>query len=329
MQAQGYALDTTWRTLFKDLGVEPGNVLRRAGLPDDLLQQPTVRLDPGPYYRLWDAMEAEKGDPLIALRVCEAIRSEAFSPALFAALCSPSLVVAAQRIAKYKALIAPIRLELGQAADVVTVELTWLDAPLSPPTSLVMMELLFCVKLARMGTREHVRPVEVTTTVLPSPVAPYEAFLGARLERGTKHRVAFATADATRPFLTSNEPLWSTFEPELRRRLADLDSSVTTAERVRAALLEGLPSGLITMESVARKLGASKRTLQRRIEAEGTNFQQILKDTREALARHYLQKTALPAAEISFLLGFDEPNSFYRAFRSWTGTTPESLRVKV
>jgi AraC-like DNA-binding protein len=69
----------------------------------------------------------------------------------------------------------------------------------------------------------------------------------------------------------------------------------------------------------------SKRTLQRRIEAEGTSYQQILKETREALARHNLEKTALPVAEISFLLAF-EPNSFYRAFRAWTGMTPESVR---
>ncbi len=120
--------------------------------------------------------------------------------------------------------------------------------------------------------------------------------------------------------------MWATFEPELRRRLADLSGPATTAERVRAALLEGIPSGLLTMEAMARKLALSKRTLQRRLEEEGTSYQQVLTETREALARHYLEKTALPAAEVAFLLGFDEPNSFYRAFRQWTGRTPDSLR---
>jgi AraC-like DNA-binding protein len=326
MHTQGYALDTTWRTVFKDLGIIPANVLRRAGLADDLLQQPSVRLTSQAYYRLWDSIEAETGDPLFPIRLCQAIRSESFSPPLFAALCSPNLLVAAQRIARYKTLVAPMRLDLSQAHDVVTAELTWLDAPLSPPVSLVIMELLFCVSLVRMGTREPVRPVEVMTTVLPSPLAPYEAFLGARIQQGAKHRITFTTADATLPFLTSNETLWAAFEPGLRQRVADLDAAVTTAKRVRAALLEGLPSGLVTMEAIARKLALSKRTLQRRIEAEGTSYQEILKETRNALARHYLEKTALPAAEIAFLLGFDEPNSFYRAFRTWTGTTPDSVR---
>lgn len=328
MHAQTYALDTTWRTLLTDLGVSPANVLRRAGLPDDLLQQPSVRLPPEDYYRLWDAIEAETGDPLFPIRLCRAIRSESFSPPLFAALCSPNLVFAAERIAKYKTLIAPMRLDVTEERDAVTMELVWLDTPLSPPVSLVLTELLLFVSLARMGTREAVRPVEVMTKVLPSPIAPYEDFLGARIRRGAKHALVFTTADATRPFLTSNEPLWSMFEPELRQRLADLDATVTTAKRVRAALHEGLPSGLVTMEDVARKLALSKRTLQRRIEAEGTSYQEILKETREALARHYLEKTALPAAEISFLLGFDEPTSFYRAFRTWTGTTPENVRQR-
>ena len=64
------------------------------------------------------------------------------------------------------------------------------------------------------------------------------------------------------------------------------------------------------------------------MEEEGTNYHQILQDTREGLARHYLEKTLLPSAEIAFLLGFEEINSFYRAFRAWTGTTPESVRHK-
>ena len=321
-----YALNTTSQSLLRDLGVVPANVLRRAGLADDLMRQPSVRLSSQDYYRLWHGIEDEMQDALLPIRFCEVVRAESFSPPLFAALCSPNLIVAAQRIARYKALVAPIRLDVLEKGDVTTMEFTWLDAPLTPPVSLVVMELLFCVALVRMGTRETIRPLDVSTTVLPSPLAPYEAFLGVDMKCGADHAVTFATADARRPFLTSNEQLWAAFEPELRRRLSDLDMPVTTTRRVRSALLEGLPSGLVSMEAIGRKLAMSKRTLQRRVEAEGTSYQQILNETREALARHYLEKTTLPAAEIAFLLGFDEPNSFYRAFRSWTGTTPERVR---
>lgn len=326
MHTHSYALDTTWRTLLKDLGVVPANVLRRAGLSDDCLQQPSVRLAPEAYYRLWNSIEAETADPFFPLKLCELVRSESFSTPIFAALCSPNFLVAIRRIARYKALIAPMRLDVIEERDKLAVEFFWINGLPPPPVSLVVMELLFSVTLLRLGTREPVRPVSVMTTVLPSPAAPYEAYLGARLRAGDRHRVDFTMADATRPFLTSNEPLWIAFEPELRRRLADLEASVTTAKRVRAALLEGLPSGGVTIDAISRKLALSKRTLQRQIAAEGTSFQQLLNETRHALARHYLEKTALPVEEISFLLGFDEPNSFYRAFRIWTGMTPASVR---
>lgn len=55
----------------------------------------------------------------------------------------------------------------------------------------------------------------------------------------------------------------------------------------------------------------------------------MLAAARSQLARHYLGKTALTAAEISFLLGFEEPNSLYRAFHAWTGTTPEQTRSQL
>jgi hypothetical protein len=226
MQTSTYALDTTWRTLLVDLGLSPANVLRRAGLPDDLLNQPSVRLEPEAYYRLWHSAEQEMGDPLFPIRVCEAVRSESFSPPLFAALCSPNLLVAGQRVAKYKTLIGPMRMDLREDRDSVAAILVWQEGP-PPPTSLVMMELLFCVTLARTGTRENIRPMEVTTTELPSPLAPYEHFLGCSLRRGPHHAVRFAKSDTIRPFLTSNEPLWAAFEPDLRQRLANLDASVT------------------------------------------------------------------------------------------------------
>jgi AraC-like DNA-binding protein len=326
MQSHTYALDATWRPLLKDLGLSSANVLRRAGLPDDLLARPSVRLSSPDFYRFWEGMQAESGDPRFPLLVCNGIRSESFSPPLFAALCSPNLLVAAQRIALYKTIVAPMQLDVQERQDSVTIELRWLESNPKPPRSLVTTELLFLVSLARLGTREHLTPVRVFTNDPPTPRAPFETFLGARIQKGSRHQLTFRRTDALRPFLTSNEGVWRAFEPELRTRLAELDSSVPISQRVRAALHEALPSGLMAMDIVSRKLAVSKRTLQRRLEDEGTSYLTVLRHTRESLARHYLQHTAVPIAEIAFLLGFGEPSSFFRAFRDWTGQSPEALR---
>lgn len=326
MAALEYAVDPGWRLLLADLGVKPAHVLRRAGLPEDMLSRASLRLSVEAYHRFWTSLEAEVDDPLFPIRLGEAISTEAFSPPLFAALCSPDLRTAVGRIADYKPLNAPMRLEISETDDAMHLTLVWLDAGQPPPLSLVALELVFFVRLARMATRSHVCPLEVVVPEALQPAADYAAWFGTTATIGNSTTLVFDCVDATRPFLTANEGMWSAFEPSLRQRLAELDEAATVQDRVRAALLEGLPAGQGSIDAVARKLAVSKRTLQRKLKQEGTAFQGVLQRTRETLARHYLHRTTLTVAEISFLLGFAEPNSFYRAFQEWTGNTPEGLR---
>ena len=82
------------------------------------------------------------------------------------------------------------------------------------------------------------------------------------------------------------------------------------------------------MTDVARELGVGSRTLQRRLASEGTSWLHVLNQTRERLARHYFQSTDLSPTQVSFLLGFEDPNSLFRAFQRWTGTTPEVWRAE-
>lgn len=325
-QAASYSIDNTWRTLLKDLGIPAAPVLRRAGLPDDLFDRPAARLAAADYYRLWDSIEQASGDPVFPLTLCQTVSSEGFPPLLFAALCSPHLLAAADRVARYKALVAPMRAEVILTDELATLDFSWPHPPPPPPPSLVLKELLVAVTIARVGTREHVCPIELTTPVLPDPAGPYEEYLGAPIRLGSRHRVVFTLADASRPFLTSDEAMWSAFEPALRQRLTEVETPRSTTRRVRAALLDLLPGGRATIEQIGRRLAVSTRTLQRRIAEEGTSFQAILAETREALARHYLEHTAMPVTDIALLLGYDEPNSFSRAFKAWTGTTPDSVR---
>lgn len=321
-----YAVEPAWRAVLRDLDLDATQVLRRAGLPEDLFLRGPIRLDSPSYFALWSALEAEVDDPLFPLKLQEVLRSETFSPPIFAALCSPNFATAIRRCAHYKPLVAPIRLLVSENDDVVRLEIRWLDHAFERPDSMVTAELAFFVHLIRMATRQDIRPHAVVSDRPLAPHADCVTYFGVAPEVSNHVALTFSRADAYAPFLTSNEPMWAAFEPELRRRLADLEATATVSQRVQAVLHEALPSGQANMEAVARRLAMSKRTLQRRLTEEGTTFQRVLQQTREAVARHYLTNTSLAAAEISFLLGFEEPNSFYRAFRDWTGQTPETVR---
>lgn len=327
-----FPVEPAWRPLLKDLGIRADRVLRRAGLPDDLFARSNAGLTTPEYFRLWTSLEAESGDPLFALRLVETLQADSFIPPIFAALCSANMRQAAERLATYKRLIAPMRLDVvvDQRGD-LSLSPRWLESEGEVPQALVVVELAFLLRLARQATREPIRALRVTLRRLPerAQAEDYARFFGVAVRRGDVSSLLLSASDASRPFLTENEAMWRVFEPDLRRRLGELDASASIAERVRAALLELLPGGQSGIESVARRLAVSSRTLQRRLGDEGESFRGLVNRTREDLARHYLTTTSLTTGEIGFLLGFEDPNSFFRAFRDWTGTTPEAMRAAI
>jgi AraC-like DNA-binding protein len=81
-----------------------------------------------------------------------------------------------------------------------------------------------------------------------------------------------------------------------------------------------------SVQTVARRLGLSSRTLQRRLTENGVTFQALVEEARRELARHYLGEGALELNETAYLLGYKDGNSFFRAFHQWEGTSPGEWR---
>lgn len=284
-----FSVNTGWRLVLKDLGIQAANILKRANLPGDLFGREKVFLSTEEYFRLWHAFEEEAVDPTLPLRIGAAISVEAFSPPIFAALCSADLNTALHRIERYKKLCAPMALHVDVGRKATNLELEWLDTAFEPPVSLVATELVFFVQLGRIATRTRISPLAVTAPHPLKPKKDYAEYFGVGVKQGPSPVISFKAEDARLPFLTADEKMWQFFEPELRKRLSELDSSATTADRTRAALLELLPGGAASVAAVSEKLGTSTRTLQRRLKQEGESFQIVLNETREDLAKHYLK----------------------------------------
>lgn len=321
---------------MQDAGLATSPVLRRAQLPGDLFARQNVRLDSANFFKLWEAIEAEAksidANLPAPLQIAKVMSSDWFDPELFAALCSPNMGCALDRIAKYVRLIAPMMIKIERTTDQTTVTIDFLDRTLPPPSVFLAFKQVFFVQLARFATRSYVQPLQVGWPSPPSLEAEsliYKSYFGVPVTSTPLATLVFAAADVERPFLTENHKMWSFFEPSLRQRLADLDRTAGMIDRVRSTLVETLPAGEVSMQAVSRKLAVSTRTLQRRLQDEGTTFQQTLDTLRNSLAHHYLRNTAMSSAEISFLLGFEDSNSFARAFQAWTGKTPQTVRSEI
>ncbi|NNF90852.1 MAG: helix-turn-helix domain-containing protein [Boseongicola sp.] len=320
-----FTIDLGWTAFLSNLDVRPADLLRSAGLPEDLFRRERPLVTPDGFDRLFSALADAAGGDAPGLVLGQAVSPEVFSPPLFAAYCCENLIAATERLARYKPLIGPVRLESHLLAGGLEVTVD-AEPETALPDEYVAAELVFLVNLARKATRHPIRPVAIEM-VSPPDHPDYAEFFGHAVYAGPFNRVVFAPDDARRPFLSANPAMFSVFEPELRARLDELEMSATTGDRVRSALMEALPSGQPDVGTVARRLGTSARTLQRRLGTEGTSFQDVLQDLRERLARHYLATTPHTSGEISYLLGYEDPNSFTRAFHTWTGTTPETYRA--
>ena len=99
-------------------------------------------------------------------------------------------------------------------------------------------------------------------------------------------------------------------------------------EQVKDTLRRSLAGKRPTLQDVARELGLGARTLQRRLTDAGITFQQLVEETRRDLAHHYLKQSNVELNEIAFLLGFEDANSFFRAFQAWEGTSPSEWRTR-
>ena len=115
--------------------------------------------------------------------------------------------------------------------------------------------------------------------------------------------------------------------------LAHLDDQIDAigddapvAGLVRQAVSRSLSEGVPRMATIAQRLALSERTLQRRLAAQGESFKALVDETRRGLAQNLLQQSRYTMAEVAFLTGFSEQSAFQRAFKRWTGQTPNAFR---
>jgi AraC-like DNA-binding protein len=114
----------------------------------------------------------------------------------------------------------------------------------------------------------------------------------------------------------------------LETELKERKTSADVGEQVKHTLKRSLAGKRPTLQHVAREMRTSVRTLQRRLTDAGITFQQIVEDTRRDLAHHYLKQSTVELNEAAYLLGYEDANSFFRAFHLWEGITPGDWRTR-
>ena len=140
------------------------------------------------------------------------------------------------------------------------------------------------------------------------------------------NRIYYPMALLDRPVPGANPHLYNV----LRRHMIDLANAMPREDDLVDIIANNIRRGLgtdtVSLEHIASELGVEPRTLQRQLVKAGTSFQKIFDKVRLELACYYLERTALDVTTIALELGYSEASVFSRAFKRWTGSSPDRYR---
>lgn len=312
-----FPLDKNYAALLKKYGIPIDELLKRAKLPLDIFVRDNSYVISDEYYRFMKAIEDIIPDKKMPIMLATADNIETITQPIFAAYCSSNARECIKRIAQYKSLVGAIIFDVSEDESGITINIKG-DDNINLPQIIVGVEMVLLTNLIRKATKENIIPVNISvreTFVNPE----YEKFLGQKAEVGMMNSITFNIKDSEIPFITRNESMWNFFEPELKKRLSEMHIDDSFSAKVRSLLVELLPAGKSTIDDVAVLLRMSKRSLQRKLKEENTTFQKQLNHVRELLAKNYIKNTQLSSEDIAYLLGYQDLNSFFRAFSLWTG----------
>jgi AraC-like DNA-binding protein len=310
-----------------ELDISIPAVLRRAGLPRDLFDQTRILVSTSELFALWRAIESVSSDPLIGLKLGVETKTERFHPMAIAALSTQNFVAAVEHMARYKRLTAPEEILPQLDGAEFSIAFRWLLAVDAEPQVLTDYCFAWMLTIARHGTGTQLNPVRVEYVQQRANLRPIERHFGCKVIGGASHNaIIFRSSDATAPFVTRNAELLDLLAPQFEEQLRQYKAEDSFIELVRRAIQDRLTGQRPSIDAISQVLHMSPRTLQRRLQESGSSFQRVLDEARHQMARYYLSNSALELNEAAYLLGFEDPNSFGRAFRSWEGVPPSDWR---
>lgn len=206
----------------------------------------------------------------------------------------------------------------------------WVDR--SPATAIHVIETSYSsvVHQLELLTRKHIRPIRLRFRhARPADTSEHERIFRCRPEFGQDANcMVFAAADLRAPIIGHNKPLNDMLKVMYEEQVRKHTEGAAFSEKVKQVMLGNMQVTFPPLEVIAEVLRMTPRTLQRKLQQEGTTFRELTDAVKQELAESLLGNPDLTIADIAYKLGYFEPTSFQRAFRQWTGGTPMEFRKR-
>jgi AraC-like DNA-binding protein len=312
-------------------GVPTDNLLSSAGIGKKQIADPDARISAEQVFKLWEEAEKLTNDEFIAARTAHSLPIGTYKIVDYLLVTSATPHEGLKMLARYFRLVngafdlrltsknGQSRFELHNPFD-------------SEGPSHLYVEFVFAVVQSRLwfATEVNWRPKEIYFThPPPRNAANYNKVFQCPVrfsqpinQMVLDHQLLGISQPQSDPSL--NEILVH----HAQRLLKRLPTEEDFLNDLRRTLGHAFNSGDVRLETAAKKLAMSRRALQRKLNQQGTSFSEVLDQMRYELAIELLAEPHIKTEEISYCLRFSEPSSFYRAFRRWTGMTPQQYQKR-
>jgi AraC-like DNA-binding protein len=305
------------------LGYETDSLLHAAGLRRSDLDDPDGRIPCSAVGAVVGRAMHERPMKNLATRMAAQTPIGAFPLIDYLIVTTESVGQGLEQLARYYRLVeVPVNLHFGDDQDLIRVVY---DGPPNP------FGYEFGIALALLHLREETenrfRADYVSFAHCPDEVSEVERVLGCPVhEQASWNGWAMSRQAWSLPLRRRDPILRGVLERQANDMMGRLPAIGGAALEVRRALVSRVAGRDTRIEAVARALATSARSLQRQLAAEGCSYKELAEATRREAAEHYLADSSLPVGEVAYLLGYSEAAAFHRAFKRWTGATPQGFR---
>lgn len=315
-------------------GQSATELLERFELTPQRLAQPQARLSIPRYMRLGHAAIQLTGNPALGLSIGQHSLLTHLGLAGVTAAQAPTVRAAARCISRFEPLYAQNYRGASQLLE--DSQGAWLSFYSIAPYNAYNYFVVESVLLGWINHLRHVSQRNLDTELLqieypePSYSALFAEYLECPIEFNGQHnriRLSKSTLALSNPQHCPST--WHALLELCEAQLAIKTRSHGLVEQVKQLIAPLLKNGEPSIALVAQKMQLPTWTLRRKLAAQGTQFRELINQTRYDLASSYIRDTDLTFSEISWLLGFSSPEAFQRAFKRWAQQTPGQFRQTV
>lgn len=310
-------------------GADPDQILRTLELDGSVLSDAERFIPCSIFAAILEEAARITGDHCFGLHFGDRFNPKNIGPLAYVVLNSPTIAVADEQIGRYLRLYnQAVRVSRAIKGERAYLQYVFCDLEIESPRQQNEYGMALRLHTIRMMMGSEWTPLEVQFAhQAPDEISEHQRIFGAPVLFGYQtNSLVIESEFLTRQVPAADPRLYQIIKRYLEGILKEMPADRGVLAPVRRVIAESMRDGDPNLARVAKKMAVSRRTLQRQIKEHGTEFKNLVDDTRRQFALSYLKDGRNTLTEIAFLLGYSEASAFSRAFKRWTGATPLAYR---